>query len=85
MSDPAHLKADVEHVPDTFLAREAGSTTADGRLPNPAAPVEEFPGAEGKGIRPVLTPVGRHAAGATVRRAGAALGTHLSPATHATR
>ncbi|GAA2258276.1 polyprenyl synthetase family protein [Streptomyces amakusaensis] len=58
------LKEDVEQTLYGFLTRKAESATPGGRLPNLAAPLQEFLAAGGKRIRPVLALVGWYAAGA---------------------
>ncbi|MGW2540086.1 polyprenyl synthetase family protein [Kitasatospora sp. NPDC001574] len=61
--EPHRLKEPVERTLATFLATKAESTTAGGRLPNLALPLQEFLAAGGKRIRPVFAMIGWHAAG----------------------
>ncbi|MFE2726175.1 polyprenyl synthetase family protein [Kitasatospora sp. NPDC059327] len=63
--DPRRFAVEVEELLRTFLARKAESTTAGGRLPNLADPIQELLEAGGKRIRPILALTGWHAAGAT--------------------
>lgn len=62
--DLQHFKESAERVLYEFLAAKAVSSTGGGRLPNLAQPLQEFMAAGGKRIRPVLSLVGWHAAGA---------------------
>ncbi|MFE2727316.1 polyprenyl synthetase family protein [Kitasatospora sp. NPDC059327] len=61
--EPHRLKEAVERTLTTFLATKAESTTAGGRLPNLASPLQEFLAAGGKRVRPVFAMIGWHAAG----------------------
>ncbi|MFD9065176.1 polyprenyl synthetase family protein [Kitasatospora purpeofusca] len=62
--DPVRFKEDVEQLLHRFLTYKAELTTEGGRLPNLVDPITELLAAGGKRVRPVLTMIGWHAAGA---------------------